>query len=43
VLGFGTKLLSYPVRVVQTGQFSSYAFLIVLGVFVFMAYFLLHH
>jgi NADH-quinone oxidoreductase subunit L len=43
VLGFGMKLLSYPVRVIQSGMFATYAFFIVLGVFFFMAYFLLHH
>jgi NADH-quinone oxidoreductase subunit L len=43
VLGFGLKLLSYPVRVIQSGMFATYAFFIVLGVFFFMAYFLLHH
>ena len=37
VVGFSTKLLSYPVRVVQTGLFQTYAFFIVLGVLVFMA------
>ncbi|HEV2177246.1 MAG TPA: NADH-quinone oxidoreductase subunit L, partial [Terriglobia bacterium] len=42
VLGFGTKLMSYPVRVVQTGLFQTYAFFIVLGVLVFMAYYLVH-
>ena len=43
VLGFGLKLLSYPVRVIQSGMFATYAFFIVLGVFFFMAYYLLHH
>jgi NADH-quinone oxidoreductase subunit L len=40
VLGFGTKLLSYPVRVVQSGVVQTYAFFIVLGVLVFMTYYL---
>ena len=43
VLGYGLKLLSYPVRVIQSGMFATYAFFIVIGVFFFMAYFLLHH
>jgi NADH-quinone oxidoreductase subunit L len=42
VIGFGTKVLSYPVRVVQTGLVQTYAWLITLGVLVFMAYYLLH-
>jgi NADH-quinone oxidoreductase subunit L len=42
VLGFGTKLVSYPVRVIQTGLVQTYAWLITLGVLVFMAYYLLH-
>ena len=42
VVGFGTKLLSYPVRVIQTGLVQTYAWLITLGVLVFMAYYLLH-
>ncbi len=41
-LGFTTKILSYPVRVIQTGVVQSYAWLIVLGVLVFMAYYLVH-
>jgi NADH-quinone oxidoreductase subunit L len=42
VAAFLTKLLSYPVRVVQTGLVQTYAWLIVLGVLVFMGYYLLH-
>ena len=42
VLGFGTKVLSYPVRVIQTGLVQTYAWLITLGVLIFMAYYLLH-
>ncbi len=42
VLGFGTKLLSYPVRVVQSGVVQTYALFIVLGVLVFMTYYLIH-
>ncbi len=37
-----TKLLSYPVRFVQTGLVQTYALLIVLGVLAFMAYYLIH-
>jgi NADH-quinone oxidoreductase subunit L len=42
VMGFSVKLLSYPVRIVQTGLVQTYALLIVLGVLVFMAYYLIH-
>jgi hypothetical protein len=42
VVGFGTKLLSYPARVIQTGLVQTYAWLITLGVLVLMAYYLLH-
>jgi len=42
VVAFATKLLSYPVRVIQTGLVQTYAWLIVLGVLVFMAYYLVH-
>ena len=42
VVGFGTKLLSYPVRVVQSGAVQTYAFFIVLGVLIFMSYYLIH-
>jgi NADH-quinone oxidoreductase subunit L len=42
VLAFATKLLSYPARILQTGRVQSYALLIVLGVLVFMGYYLLH-
>ncbi len=42
VVGFGTKLLSYPVRVVQSGVVQTYAFFIVLGVLIFMTYYLIH-
>ena len=40
VVAFLTKLMSYPVRVIQTGLVQTYAWLIVLGVLVFMAYYL---
>jgi NADH-quinone oxidoreductase subunit L len=36
VVAFTTKLLSYPVRVIQTGLVQTYAWLIVLGVLVFV-------
>jgi len=42
VMGFSVKLLSYPVRIVQTGLVQTYALLIVLGVLIFMGYYLIH-
>ena len=42
VLAFVVKLFSYPVRVIQTGLVQTYAWLIVLGVVAFMAYYLIH-
>ncbi len=42
VLAFFTKLLSYPMRILQTGLVQTYAWLIVMGVLVFMAYYLIH-
>ena len=42
VMAFGVKALSYPVRIVQTGLVQSYALLIVLGVLIFMGYYLIH-
>jgi len=39
---FLVKLLSYPVRVIQTGLVQTYAWLITLGVLIFMAYYLIH-
>jgi hypothetical protein len=42
VLGFTVKVLSYPARILQTGLVQSYALLIVLGVLVFMGYYLFH-
>ncbi|HEV2233921.1 MAG TPA: NADH-quinone oxidoreductase subunit L, partial [Terriglobia bacterium] len=41
VAAFTVKLVSYPVRMVQTGLVQSYALLIVLGVLIFMAYYLI--
>jgi len=42
VAAFIVKVLSYPVRVVQTGLVQNYAWLIVVGVLVFLGYYLLH-
>ncbi len=42
VMGFTVKVLSYPVRIIQTGLVQTYAFLIVMGVLLFMAYYLIH-
>ncbi len=39
---FLVKLLSYPVRVVQTGYVQAYALVFVAGVLVFFSYYLLH-
>jgi NADH-quinone oxidoreductase subunit L len=39
---YATKLMSYPMLMVQTGLVQSYALLIVLGVLIFMAYYLIH-
>ncbi|HTT34187.1 MAG TPA: NADH-quinone oxidoreductase subunit L [Methylomirabilota bacterium] len=42
LLNFGaklTQLLSYPVRLVQTGMFSSYAMLILIGLAILLAYY----
>ena len=40
LMAFVVRLISYPVRVVQTGQVQSYALLIVLGLLGFVAYYL---
>jgi NADH-quinone oxidoreductase subunit L len=42
VMAFAVKVLSYPVRIIQTGLVQTYALLIVLGVLVFMGYYLIH-
>jgi NADH-quinone oxidoreductase subunit L len=42
VLAFVVKVLSYPVRVLQTGLLQSYAWFITLGVFIFMVYYLIY-
>ena len=41
VTAFVVKVLSYPVRVIQTGLVQSYAWFITLGVLIFMAYYLI--
>ena len=38
---FGVKVASYPVRLLQTGLVQSYALMIVVGVLIFMSYYLL--
>ena len=40
LLGFTTKVASFPVRMIQTGFVQSYALLIVLGVLSFLGYYL---
>ena len=40
LVAFVVRLMSYPVRMVQTGQVQSYALLIVLGMLGFVAYYL---
>ena len=40
LMAFVVRLMSYPVRMVQTGQVQSYALLIVLGLLGFVAYYL---
>ncbi|HLY61158.1 MAG TPA: NADH-quinone oxidoreductase subunit L [Terriglobia bacterium] len=42
VAAYATKLISYPVLMVQNGLVQSYALLIVMGVLIFMAYYLIH-
>jgi NADH-quinone oxidoreductase subunit L len=42
LLAFAVKVLSYPVRILQTGLLQSYAWFITLGVFIFMVYYLIH-
>ncbi len=41
LLGFTTKVVSFPVRMIQTGFVQSYALIIVLGVLTFFGYYLL--
>jgi len=40
LLGFATKVVSFPVRMIQTGFVQSYALIIVLGVLTFFGYYL---
>jgi NADH-quinone oxidoreductase subunit L len=42
VLAFTVKVLSYPVRVIQTGLVQQYALVIVAGVLAFLAYYLFY-
>jgi len=42
VLAFVVKVMSYPVRVIQTGVVENYAWLITLGVVIFMVYYFVH-
>jgi NADH-quinone oxidoreductase subunit L len=42
VMAFVVKILSWPVRVVQTGMVQNYAWFITLGVMAFMIYYLVH-
>jgi NADH-quinone oxidoreductase subunit L len=39
---FLVKVMSYPVRVIQTGLVQNYAWMITLGVLIFMVYYLMH-
>ncbi len=39
---FVVKVMSYPVRVIQTGLVQNYAWMITLGVLIFMVYYLVH-
>jgi NADH-quinone oxidoreductase subunit L len=39
---FLVKVMSYPVRVIQTGLVQNYAWMITLGVLIFMVYYLVH-
>ena len=42
VTAFVVKVLSYPVRVIQTGLVQNYAWMITLGVLIFMVYYFVH-
>jgi NADH-quinone oxidoreductase subunit L len=42
VAAFIVKVLSFPVRVIQTGLVQNYAWFITLGVLIFLAYYLVH-
>jgi NADH-quinone oxidoreductase subunit L len=39
---FLVKIMSYPARVIQTGLVQNYAWMITLGVLIFMVYYLVH-
>jgi NADH-quinone oxidoreductase subunit L len=39
---FLVKVMSYPARVIQTGLVQNYAWMITLGVLIFMVYYLVH-
>jgi NADH-quinone oxidoreductase subunit L len=39
---FLVKLMSYPAKLIQTGRLQTYAWMITLGVLIFMAYYLVH-
>jgi NADH-quinone oxidoreductase subunit L len=39
---FVVKVMSYPVRVIQTGLVQTYAWMITFGVLIFMVYYLMH-
>ncbi len=39
LMGFGAKVFSYPMRILQTGLVQNYAMFIVLGVLAFLAYY----
>ena len=38
---FAVKILSYPVRLLQTGQVQSYALFIVVGALIFFSYYMM--
>jgi NADH-quinone oxidoreductase subunit L len=42
VLAFVVKILSWPARIVETGQLQNYAWFITAGVMVFMLYYMFH-
>jgi NADH-quinone oxidoreductase subunit L len=42
VTAFVVKVMSYPVKLIQTGRVQTYAWMITLGVLIFMVYYLVH-
>jgi len=42
VTAFVVKVMSYPAKLIQTGGVQTYAWMITLGVLIFMAYYLVH-